>query len=92
MNSEYAESAKREFAKLTETAKALQQAVWNTEQQIVQLEIEIRSLREALKRARLLAQRNGYTMREFSGRIGITPTQLSAWTDEIPSREPDYKD
>ena len=47
--SEYIESAKREFAELTETAKALQQAVWNTEQQIVNLEIENRSLREALK-------------------------------------------
>jgi predicted nucleic acid-binding Zn-ribbon protein len=76
--SEYVESAKREFAELTETAKALQQAVWNTEHEIAQLEIENKNLREALKQARLLAQRNGYTMREFSGRIGITPTQLSA--------------
>lgn len=90
--SEYIESAKREFAELAETAKALQQAVWNTEHEIAQLEIENKNLRAALRQARLLAQRNGYTMREFSGRIGITPSQLSAWTDEIPDRQPDFKD
>ena len=90
--SEYVEALNKDFAELSVTALKLQQAVWNTEQQIVKLEIENRSLREALKQARLLAQRNGYTMREFAGRIGITPTQLSAWTDEIPSREPDFKD
>ena len=50
------------------------------------------ALKEALKKARLLAQRNGYTMREFAGQIGITPTQLSKWTDEVPTREPDFKD
>lgn len=54
-----------------------------------ELYIERARLCEALKQARLLAQRNGHTMREFAGQIGITPTQLSAWTDEIPSREPD---
>ena len=57
-----------------------------------QLYIERARLCEALKQARLLAQRNGYTMREFAGQIGITPTQLSTWTDEIPDREPDFKD
>ena len=57
-----------------------------------QLYIERARLYEALKQARLLAQRNGYTMREFAGQIGITPTQLSSWTDEIPDREPDFKD
>lgn len=90
--SEYIESTRREFTELTETAKALQQAVWNTEHEIAQLEIENKNLREALKQARLLAQRNGYTMREFSGRIGIAAAQLSAWTDEIPDRQPDFKD
>lgn len=49
-------------------------------------------LREALKQARLLGQRNGYTMREFAGQIGITATQLSKWTDEIPDLEPDFRD
>lgn len=62
------------------------------EREVDQLETENAKLREALKQARLLAQRNGYTMREFAGGIGITPTQLSTWTDEIPSREPDFKD
>lgn len=57
-----------------------------------ELYVERARLREALKQARLLAQRNGYTMREFAGQIGITPTQLSAWTDSVPTREPDFKD
>lgn len=57
-----------------------------------ELYIERARLCEALKQARLLAQRNGYTMREFAGRIGITPTQLSKWTDSTPDREPDFKD
>lgn len=92
MNSEYVESAKREFAELTETAKALQQAVWNTEQQIVQLEIENKNLREALKQARQLFNKQGYTMRYFAKSIGITATQLSAWTNSVPNREPDFKD
>jgi len=57
-----------------------------------ELYLERAKLCEALKQARLLAQRNGYTMREFAGRIGITPTQLSKWTDSTPDREPDFKD
>lgn len=92
MNSEYVESAKREFAELTETAKALQQAVWNTEHEITQLEIENKNLRAALRQARQLAKVAGITSREFASSIGITAAQLSAWTDEIPSREPDFKD
>lgn len=92
MNSEYVESVKREFAELTETAKALQRAVWNTEQQIVRLEIENKNLREALRQARQLFSNQGYTMRYFAQCIGITAAQLSAWTDEIPNREPDFKD
>ena len=90
--SEYIESAKREFAELTETAKALQAAVWNTEHEIAQLEIENKNLREALKQARLFAHNRGYAMREFAWQIGITAAQLSVWTDEIPTREPDFKD
>lgn len=62
------------------------------EREVDQLETENAKLREALKQARLLAQRNGYTMREFAQCIGITPTQLSTWTDEIPNRQPDFKD
>lgn len=62
------------------------------EREVDQLETENAKLREALKLARLLALRHGYTMREFAERIGITPKQLSAWTDEIPNREPDFKD
>ena len=50
------------------------------------------ALREALKKARWIAQGIGYSMREFAGQIGITPTQLSQWTDEVPTREPDFKD
>ena len=90
--SDYIESAKREFAELTETAKALQQAVWNTEQQIVQLEIENKNLREALKQARDIADNYHWTMQEFADYLGITAAQLSAWTDEMPDRQPDFKD
>lgn len=59
---------------------------------IQELEIENKRLREALKRARELARKDCMSMREFAREIGITPTQLSAWTDEIPDREPDFKD
>jgi transcriptional regulator with XRE-family HTH domain len=59
---------------------------------IEDLHKENKALREALKQARLLAQRNGYTMSEFAANIGITPTQLSKWTDSAPNREPDFKD
>lgn len=90
--SEYVESAKREFAELTETAKALQQAVWNTEHEITQLEIENKNLRAALRQARWIALASGVTMREFAKNLGITAAQLSAWTDEVPDREPDFKD
>ena len=56
------------------------------------LYIENAKLREALKQARRIAQDQDHTMREFAAKIGITPTQLSAWTDEIPDQEPDFKD
>lgn len=92
MSSEYVFMAKQSYEQLGETAKALQQAVWNTEQQIVKLEIENKNLREALKQARFFANSHHYTMREFAACIGITASQLSAWTDEIPNREPDFKD
>lgn len=59
---------------------------------VVQLDQENARLREALKQARRFAADNHYTMREFAEYIGITPTQLSQWTDEIPDREPDFKD
>lgn len=59
---------------------------------IQELRTENAKLREALKQARRFAADNHYTMREFAEYVGITPTQLSAWTDEIPDREPDFKD
>ena len=92
MNSEYVESTRREFAELNETAKALQQAVWNTEQQIVELELENKNLREALKQSRQFARDVGYSSRMFAAQIGITASQLSAWTDSVPNRKPDFKD
>ena len=57
-----------------------------------ELKIENDRLREALKRARELARKDCLSMREFAREIGVTPTQLSAWTDEIPNKEPDFKD
>lgn len=62
------------------------------EREVFRLEAENAKLREALKQARHFANGHHYTMREFAAIIGITPTQLSAWTDEIPNREPDFKD
>ena len=59
---------------------------------IQELQAENAKLREALKQARRFASDNHYTMRKFAEYIGITPTQLSAWTDEIQDREPDFKD
>ena len=59
---------------------------------IQELRKENEELREAMKKARLIARVNGYTMREFAGQIGITATQLSKWTDEIPDLEPDFRD
>ena len=90
--SEYVESAKREFAELNKAAKELRVAVWDIEREIVQLEIENKNLREALKQARQLAKVAGITSREFASSIGITAAQLSAWTDSVPNREPDFKD
>ena len=57
-----------------------------------QLYIERARLCEALKQARRFASDNHYTMREFAEYIGITPAQLSTWTDEIPDTDPDFKD
>ena len=74
---------------------ALQQAIRDqdaNEHCIRELKAENAALREALKQARLLFNKQGYTMRYFAKCIGITAMQLSAWTDEIPSREPDFKD
>ena len=59
---------------------------------IQELRAENAKLRDALKKARVIARVNGYSMREFASKLGITPTQLLAWTDEIPDREPDFKD
>ena len=62
------------------------------ELKVSHLESENAKLREALKRARKLAKVDGYTSRDFAAFIEITPTQLSAWTDDIPARKPDFKD
>lgn len=59
---------------------------------IEELEIENQRLRQALAKARGISRNNGWTTREFAKAIGVTPTQLSSWTDEIPDREPDFKD
>lgn len=61
-------------------------------QVVKDLREENKNLREALKQARQLFNKQGYTMRYFAKCIGITASQLSAWTDEIPDREPDFKD
>jgi CRISPR/Cas system-associated protein endoribonuclease Cas2 len=62
------------------------------EQLIDDLQKENAALREALKQARKFSRIHGYTMRQFALAIGITATQLSAWTDSIPTTEPDFKD
>jgi len=53
------------------------------------------ALKEALKRARVLALRPsacGFTMRQFAEEIGITPTQLSAWTGDPITTPPQFVD
>lgn len=96
------EEAAGELERLMMENAALQQAIRDQDanehcirelkNEIVELLIERIRLREALKQARRFASDNHYTMREFAEYLGITPTQLSAWTDEIPNREPDFKD
>lgn len=62
------------------------------EKQNAELEAENKNLREALKQARDIADNYHWTTQEFADYLGITAAQLSAWTDEIPTREPDFKD
>lgn len=64
----------------------------NELKQVVQLEQENAKLRAVMRQARAIALASGVTMREFAKNLGITATQLSAWTDETPDREPDFKD
>jgi len=56
------------------------------------MECENKQLRAALRQARCIALASGVTMREYAKNLGITAAQLSAWTDQIPDREPDFKD
>ena len=63
-----------------------------TAKRIEELELENARLREALKRARELARVHNYTMREFATHCGITPFELSEWTSERLTTEPDFKD
>jgi hypothetical protein len=62
------------------------------EMQLDLLNRENVALREALKQARKFWLSLGYTTRHFSEIVKVTAMQLSAWTDEIPDREPDFKD
>ena len=59
---------------------------------IEELEQDNAKLRAVIRQARAIALASGVTMREFAKNHGITPTQLSTWTDETPDREPDFKD
>lgn len=62
------------------------------EQLIDYVQKENAALREALKQAQKFWLSLGYTTRHFSEIVKVSATQLSAWTDEIPDREPDFKD
>lgn len=59
---------------------------------IAKLEKENAAIKSALKGARNIALHAGYNMRLFAKHIGITPTQLSEWTSEMPTSEPDFVD
>lgn len=63
-----------------------------SELKVRELESENAKLREALKQAWKLAKLEGYTSSDFARFVEITPSQLSAWTDGIPARKPDFKD
>ena len=78
---EFEETARKLFALVS-----MRETVW------LDMKHENAALREVLKKARWQLHNQGYTMREIAAGIGITPTQLSAWTDEIPDRQPDFKD
>tara|TARA_R110000868_G_scaffold322403_1_gene583341 strand:- start:243 stop:455 length:213 start_codon:yes stop_codon:yes gene_type:complete len=65
---------------------------WKFFNEVNELSKENAALREALKKARWQLRNQGYTMREIALGMGVTASQLSAWTDEIPDREPDFKD
>lgn len=49
-------------------------------------------LREAIQSARIAARSNGITTRQFAAWCGVSPTQLSRWTDNTPLGEPDFID
>ena len=55
-------------------------------------EAEIRALRRAITNARNFAHNNGWTMRTFARLIGVSATQLSEWTSDPITTEPDFKD
>ena len=89
------ESAADKVNRLMLENAALQQAIRDqdaNEHCIRQLKAENAELKEAVRKSRALANASGYTMREFAAWLGITATQLSAWTDSTPDREPDFKD
>ena len=79
---EFEETARKLFALVSMRGAAM----------LLDMKYENTRLREALKKARWQLHNQGYTMREIAAGVGITPTQLSAWTDEIPDRQPDFKD
>lgn len=56
------------------------------------LKAENEALKAVLSRAREVANENGVTMRDFAKQLGITPTQLSQWTSESVTQDPDLKD
>lgn len=52
---------------------------------------EVNALKEALKNARnFVREVANVTSRDFASAIGITATQLSAWTSEEPKTPPDF--
>lgn len=73
-------------------ARKLHQLLSQRAIEAVVMKCENKQLRAALRQARCIALASGVTMREYARNLGITPTQLSKWTNEIPEREPDFRD
>ncbi len=58
--------------------------------EVREMAAEILKLRSALKQARDTMRLDGVTLRGFSQLFGVSPTQMSQWTADDVTTEPDF--